>query len=102
MRKSRSFAAFHIFLAVYQLSSKTWVWVPATGSNAAMIVFINSILLWNDTFSCSQTALFRYICGANGQRCPISTRSEEHTSELQSREKLVCRLLLEKRNYKRK
>src|SRR5690606_41330163 len=30
---------------------------------------------------------------------PRSTRSEEHTSELQSREKLVCRLLLEKKNY---
>src|SRR5690606_40606140 len=28
------------------------------------------------------------------------TRSEEHTSELQSREKLVCRLLLEKKNSK--
>src|SRR5690606_40170145 len=27
----------------------------------------------------------------------ISYRSEEHTSELQSREKLVCRLLLEKK-----
>src|SRR5690606_41835397 len=27
-------------------------------------------------------------------------RSEEHTSELQSREKLVCRLLLEKKNEK--
>src|SRR5690606_42132716 len=27
---------------------------------------------------------------------PNSTRSEEHTSELQSRENLVCRLLLEK------
>src|SRR5690606_41661567 len=26
----------------------------------------------------------------------LSTRSEEHTSELQSRENLVCRLLLEK------
>src|SRR5690606_41722040 len=26
-------------------------------------------------------------------------RSEEHTSELQSREKLVCRLLLEKKKY---
>src|SRR5690606_40031539 len=26
-------------------------------------------------------------------------RSEEHTSELQSRENLVCRLLLEKNNY---
>src|SRR5207302_7117194 len=28
----------------------------------------------------------------------VKTRSEEHTSELQSREKLVCRLLLEKKN----
>src|SRR6266511_6198959 len=29
-------------------------------------------------------------------------RSEEHTSELQSREKLVCRLLLEKKKEKQK
>src|SRR3712207_7108152 len=28
------------------------------------------------------------------------SRSEEHTSELQSRQYLVCRLLLEKKNYK--
>src|SRR5690606_41950647 len=28
----------------------------------------------------------------------VATRSEEHTSELQSRENLVCRLLLEKKN----
>src|SRR5690606_40909131 len=28
----------------------------------------------------------------------VSIRSEEHTSELQSRENLVCRLLLEKKN----
>src|SRR5690606_40156537 len=28
---------------------------------------------------------------------PINDRSEEHTSELQSRENLVCRLLLEKK-----
>src|SRR3712207_8634252 len=28
-----------------------------------------------------------------------SPRSEEHTSELQSRQYLVCRLLLEKKNY---
>src|SRR5690606_41814913 len=28
-------------------------------------------------------------------------RSEEHTSELQSRENLVCRLLLEKKNHRR-
>src|SRR5438874_10744193 len=29
------------------------------------------------------------------------TRSEEHTSELQSRRDLVCRLLLEKKKHKR-
>src|SRR5690606_41403148 len=29
--------------------------------------------------------------------CSFPGRSEEHTSELQSREKLVCRLLLEKK-----
>src|SRR3712207_6942641 len=29
--------------------------------------------------------------------CRCSTRSEEHTSELQSRQYLVCRLLLEKK-----
>src|SRR3712207_7400913 len=28
----------------------------------------------------------------------LATRSEEHTSELQSRQYLVCRLLLEKKN----
>src|SRR5690606_41830028 len=31
-------------------------------------------------------------------RAPGDGRSEEHTSELQSRENLVCRLLLEKKN----
>src|SRR3712207_7756861 len=30
----------------------------------------------------------------------LPLRSEEHTSELQSRQYLVCRLLLEKKNYK--
>src|SRR5690606_40709629 len=32
------------------------------------------------------------------RRSPPAGRSEEHTSELQSRENLVCRLLLEKKN----
>src|SRR3712207_6954686 len=31
---------------------------------------------------------------------PVPRRSEEHTSELQSRQYLVCRLLLEKKNKK--
>src|SRR3989442_11275798 len=39
-------------------------------------------------------------CGSSiqpGSRPPTSPRSEEHTSELQSRPHLVCRLLLEKK-----
>src|SRR3712207_8618641 len=32
-----------------------------------------------------------------GERQPSQDRSEEHTSELQSRQYLVCRLLLEKK-----
>src|SRR6266498_300596 len=34
--------------------------------------------------------------------CPAVPRSEEHTSELQSRPHLVCRLLLEKKKKKKK
>src|SRR5690606_40153093 len=40
-----------------------------------------------------QVAIERVIEG----RCGHPSRSEEHTSELQSREKLVCRLLLRKK-----
>src|SRR5690606_41750445 len=36
--------------------------------------------------------------GSRGRGKSAAGRSEEHTSELQSREKLVCRLLLEKKN----
>src|SRR5690606_40538590 len=38
---------------------------------------------------------FRHFVGTEEQK-----RSEEHTSELQSRENLVCRLLLEKKKKK--
>src|SRR5436309_10539976 len=34
-------------------------------------------------------------------RTTVRSRSEEHTSELQSRENLVCRLLLEKKKNKK-
>src|SRR5207237_6187680 len=39
--------------------------------------------------------------GIPGWRFPSPTRSEEHTSELQSHLNLVCRLLLEKKKKKR-
>src|SRR3712207_8757319 len=56
-----------------------------------------------------QRAPQRVLRSAAGARAPLArgqgdcslagrTRSEEHTSELQSRQYLVCRLLLEKKN----
>src|SRR3712207_7599822 len=37
--------------------------------------------------------------GVEALRVLVRRRSEEHTSELQSRQYLVCRLLLEKKNH---
>src|SRR2546421_2090194 len=42
------------------------------------------------------------IAGTPGEHVRERVRSEEHTSELQSRSDLVCRLLLEKKKTQRK
>src|SRR3712207_7788202 len=42
-------------------------------------------------------ALFHRARTGEGQQVELALRSEEHTSELQSRQYLVCRLLLEKK-----
>src|SRR3982751_7053927 len=54
------------------------------------------------------TTLFRSLAVVAGQRWErfhrswlLTVRSEEHTSELQSRSDLVCRLLLEKKKKKK-
>src|SRR5437762_4471605 len=53
--------------------------------------------LWNKQLNCTCSTCSR-ITDSLGILCP--TRSEEHTSELQSPMYLVCRLLLEKKNKK--
>src|SRR5258708_9135135 len=45
---------------------------------------------------------FPSATGATRARCASCGRSEEHTSELQSPDHLVCRLLLEKKKKKEK
>src|SRR5438270_4951503 len=50
-------------------------------------------------------SMFVICTGKITDSSPVVTRlerSEEHTSELQSQSNLVCRLLLEKKNYTRK
>src|SRR2546428_4242495 len=50
------------------------------------------------SFAATADVLDDYARRAAVHRSPSRARSEEHTSELQSRSDLVCRLLLEKKN----
>src|SRR5438445_10262828 len=54
--------------------------------------------------NCRQPKLVALIHAetSTGAWQPLEDRSEEHTSELQSRQYLVCRLLLEKKNNDRR
>src|SRR5690606_42124495 len=62
----------------------------------------------SDRYRCSERSSYScrrasstYFRNPSGITCTSSfKRSEEHTSELQSRENLVCRLLLEKKKKK--
>src|SRR5438034_7782941 len=56
-----------------------------------------------DDFS-GNTSEFRFVieCPGDPEVTTILSRSEEHTSELQSHSDLVCRLLLEKKKKQKK
>src|SRR5438067_8733275 len=86
-----------------------------------MFLHVYSFFFFNDTatteiYTLSHTTLFRSMLSLSLRRAGyptliaasgpealglLATRSEEHTSELQSRFDLVCRLLLEKKKNKR-
>src|SRR5690606_41420645 len=76
--------------------------VPHPEGGAHTFVFIISVLVVAAGFVLAWAI---YGVGATNDRLQSKAggvhgflRSEEHTSELQSRENLVCRLLLEKKN----
>src|ERR1039458_5225764 len=46
--------------------------------------------------ACATTRFCNHLLDARSNALPVASRSEEHTSELQSLRHLVCRLLLEK------
>src|SRR5699024_12604688 len=87
--------SLHDALPIYEEIS-TFKYIQSNGSNIAHLsTFIfNGITHWS--------WISRNIIYRSKANCTISTnlpntRSEEHTSELQSRFDLVCRLLLEKK-----
>src|SRR5690606_5706216 len=80
-------------------------WCRTYAPSASRIV---SDCSWSENTPRARTGASRACCNWRSCICPprsktsTSVRSEEHTSELQSRENLVCRLLLEKKNNKQK
>src|SRR2546430_8746956 len=59
---------------------------------------VEYVLSWPDPFDCRKcTILQPNYCLFVASMCMPISRSEEHTSELQSQSNLVCRLLLEKK-----
>src|SRR5690606_41700429 len=68
-----------------------------------------SFFVWPSTVNCQLSTLDQNKVGLSDvtrhtlhftqASPPCPPRSEEHTSELQSRENLVCRLLLEQKKY---
>src|SRR5207253_11464921 len=72
--------------------------LPISGATSGFFVTISSVS-WVKT-ACSAPLMAFSCCGLVACPCE-SLRSEEHTSELQSRGHLVCRLLLEKKKKKR-
>src|SRR3712207_7565923 len=69
-----------------------------TGNAPTIILWIRSGILWLGEKT--MTNENRYKESGITHKSGIGVRSEEHTSELQSRQYLVCRLLLEKKKKK--
>src|SRR5690606_37657143 len=73
--------------------------IPEPREYAVGMVFLpknkNQYIYCKKTFETEVKAQGLTVLG--WREVPVDSRSEEHTSELQSRENLVCRLLLEKK-----
>src|SRR5690625_6850642 len=97
-------AATMLWMAIVFPPAPPAAWAAVVISGETLMVF--AVDHWNcenvrfeTVFEPATNAPRAPMNGAkNGQAPPV--RSEEHTSELQSRGHLVCRLLLEKKKYK--
>src|SRR5690625_7059273 len=78
------------YMLVMTLALLAAVWAVGAWADKKTELRVHSTVVWMQAL---QQALERYI-----EKYGQDLRSEEHTSELQSRGHLVCRLLLEKKN----
>src|SRR2546427_3916532 len=78
--------------------SLSWGWLPPSWLPPYEPVPLMSGKKFRKVWrSVASAALTRSLTWRYSGRCLIASRSEEHTSELQSQSNLVCRLLLEKK-----
>src|SRR5690625_6006480 len=88
---------------------KLWDWKLTLASLGVALLLIVSLSVGEYSILSSEfgwemfgiTRIPRTIALVRGMRVIPNIRSEEHTSELQSRGHLVCRLLLEKKKKKK-
>src|SRR5690606_41613005 len=108
---SRLYASFLSFIPVYALcfflmirrppSSTLFPYTTLFRSAPARIVVTGAAGILGSNLVARLLRDGHRVCGVDVRQLPPA-RSEEHTSELQSRENLVCRLLLEKKKKKEK
>src|SRR5436309_5804625 len=78
-------------------ASRLWLRPPLGGRSGSQEMRSKSPSML--CLSCRQRPVCALLVTMPNTILQIDARSEEHTSELQSRENLVCRLLLEKKNF---
>src|SRR5690606_40995511 len=95
---ARSTLSLGIFAALaFCITARNRALVSGLGPPSLIAITMSLPILVNVFAIADQRFIF--LAFLNSNALPISKyRSEEHTSELQSRENLVCRLLLEKKN----
>src|SRR3712207_7841641 len=94
---------FSVIIFFFNDTATTEIYTLSLHDALPILVF----MLWESTMATEASGFLptlflsaaRRIAKARCQRPLRRSRSEEHTSELQSRQYLVCRLLLEKKNY---
>src|SRR5690606_39399247 len=86
-------------ICVFTTTSPYARWVPVSQAFEAMKYTTRPIRASTSTRTKEIQAIPCSWPCASGCRAVPLMRSEEHTSELQSRENLVCRLLLEKKKH---
>src|SRR5437870_11544509 len=69
---------------------------PQAGKQRFEMNFVAPYMLWG-AFAAGVPIALHFFFRSRYRTVPWAARSEEHTSELQSRGHLVCRLLLEKK-----